>query len=71
MSFLQSWHTHVNVQKALLPGLWSLMATGGHGCALTVYPCLLPLVSKLKEVVFQDDTFDKNFLQRMMTGLVL
>ena len=67
----QSWHDHVNIQKALLPGLWSLMAAGGHGCARIAYPCLLPLVSKLTEAVFVGDAqFAKNYMERLMSGLV-
>ena len=41
----------MNVEKALLPGLWSLLKEGGHGCASIAYPCLLPLVSRLMEKV--------------------
>lgn len=41
----------MNIQKALLPGLWSLLAAGGYGSAKVAYPCLLPLLSKLVEQV--------------------
>ena len=41
----------MNIQKALLPGLWSMLAAGGYGSAKVTYPCLLPLLSKLVEQV--------------------
>jgi hypothetical protein len=48
---LQSWNEHVSVQKALLPGLWSVMDLGGHGSAKVIYPCFLPLLSQLVDKV--------------------
>ncbi len=48
---VQMWYTNVNVEKALLPGLWSLLKEGGYGSASIAYPCLLPLVSRLMEKV--------------------
>ena len=44
---LQTWSEHVNIQKALLPGLWSLLAAGGYGSAKVAYPCLLPFLREL------------------------
>ena len=66
ISVSQSWSEHVNVQKALLPGLWSLLAAGGYGSAKVTYPCLLPLLNKLVEQVFPHDIhFAKSFLERL------
>ena len=45
--FLQDWREHVNVPKAVLPGLWQLLGEGGYGSARQVYPCLLPLLTRL------------------------
>ena len=36
--YTQSWSEHVNVQKAQLPGLWSLLAAGGYGSAKVARP---------------------------------
>ena len=47
----QSWNEHVSVQKAILPGLWSVMDSGGHGSAKVIYPCFLPLLSQLVDKV--------------------
>ena len=49
----QSWNDHVNVQKAILAGLWSMMDSGGHGSAKVIYPCFLPLLSQLVDKVMQ------------------
>lgn len=48
---LQTWSEHVNVQKALLPGLWSLLNAGGYGSAKVAYPCLLPFLRELVKQV--------------------
>ena len=39
------------MQKALLPGLWSLLNAGGYGSARIAYKFLLPLLSKLVDQV--------------------
>ena len=41
------------MEKALLPGMWSLLEAGGYGSAKVIYPCLLPLLSRLLEKVSQ------------------
>ncbi len=41
----------MSIDKALLPGVWSLLAAGGYGSAKVTYPCLLPLLSRLVEKV--------------------
>ena len=52
-TILQSWNEHVSVQKSILPGLWSVMDSGGHGSAKVIYPCFLPLLSQLVDKVTQ------------------
>ena len=44
---MQTWNEQVNVQKAILPGLWAVLDSGGYGCAKVIYPCFLPLLSQL------------------------
>ena len=41
----------MNIEKALLPGMWSLMRAGGYGSARMSFPCLLPLLSRLVDKV--------------------
>ena len=55
----------MNVQKALLPGLWSMLVAGGNGSARVIYPCLLPLLSKLSEKV------SENLLEEFCIRLIL
>ena len=43
----------MNVQKAVLPGLWQVLAGGGLGSAHTAYPPLLSLLRALVEQVGQ------------------
>ena len=50
-SIIQDWSDHVNVQKAVLPGVWQLLSGGGHGSARLAYPCLLQLLKKLVKQV--------------------
>lgn len=47
---VQNWSQHVNLQKAVLPDLWSFLSGGGHGVAKKVYPLLQPLVAALGKV---------------------
>ena len=51
----------MNVQKAILPGLWAVMDSGGHGCAKVIHPCFLPLLSHLVDKV-SHVTFDCRIL---------
>ena len=51
----------MNVQKAILPGLWAVMDSGGHGCAKVIHPCFLPLLSHLVDKV-SHVTFDCGIL---------
>ncbi|XP_041462561.1 E3 ubiquitin-protein ligase listerin-like [Lytechinus variegatus] len=60
----------VNMRKAVLPKLWSVLRHGGSGCATTIYPHLLPLLSHLPhEVKGQDEAFYKEFFNNFREGL--
>lgn len=63
--------TYVNMEKALIPKLWKILKTGGSGNAETIYPHLLPLLSKLNREIFGDKilTFYRNFFEHINTGL--
>ena len=41
----------VNVRKAVLPKLWSVLKNGGSGCATVIFPNLLPFLSKVPSEV--------------------
>ena len=66
----QDWPSHVNIQKGVLPGLWSLLEGGCHGNGPRVYPSLLPLLHGLMSVYSEDIGFCVNYLQRMSRGYV-
>ena len=66
----QDWPSHVNIQKGVLPGLWSLLEGGCHGNGPRVYPSLLPLLHGLMSVYSEDIGFCVNYLQRMSKGYV-
>lgn len=63
--------TYVNMEKALLPKLWKMLKSGGGGNAETIYPHLLPLLSKLDRTVLGDKTipFYLNFFENLHNGL--
>jgi hypothetical protein len=42
--------SYVNIQKAVLPKIWSFLKDGGGGSADLIYPNLLPLIDLLPEV---------------------
>lgn len=62
------WYDYINIQKAMLPGLWTLLGNGGCGNTKVVYPCLLPLLSQLLKVHSNDVGVALNFIGRMRNG---
>ncbi|KAJ8027197.1 E3 ubiquitin-protein ligase listerin [Holothuria leucospilota] len=62
---------HVNMQKAVLPKVWSLLKQGGGGSAYIIFPNLLPFLSCLPEEVTNDkSSFYRNFFEKMKQGLL-
>lgn len=59
------------MEKALLPKLWKILKSGGFGCAETIYPHFLPLLSKLNRDVLGEKVlpFYSNFFEHLNTGL--
>lgn len=59
------------MEKALLPKLWKMLKNGGGGNAETIYPHLLPLLSKLDRTVLGEKTipFYLNFFENINIGL--
>ncbi|CAI8053590.1 E3 ubiquitin-protein ligase listerin [Geodia barretti] len=69
-SLCQDWREHVNVPKAVLPGLWQLLGEGGYGSARQVYPCLLPLLTRLVQQVYPSDVnFAVSFMDKLKSGV--
>lgn len=55
----------INIQKVVLPQLWSLLSEAGKGNAHVIYPCILPFLSKFpKEIIFKE-----NFLLQLFSTL--
>ena len=52
--------------KAVLPGLWSTLGGGGHGCCSVIAPCLLPLLDNIvTSSAAVDHGFIMNFMERL------
>lgn len=49
-SYQDCWK-QVNVRKAVLPKLWSVLKDGGSGNATVIFPNLLPFLSKVPSEV--------------------
>ena len=43
----QDCWSHVSLRKAVLPQLWAALREGGRGCAVTLHPLMIILLSKL------------------------
>ncbi|XP_077267216.1 E3 ubiquitin-protein ligase listerin [Temnothorax americanus] len=65
---IDDWHLVVNINKLVLPKLWTVLRSGGQCCASTVYPNLLPFVSQFPK--FNIDVADlyTNFFNNMRQG---
>lgn len=73
---LQDCWTHVNAKKGFLPKLWALLKEGGKGMAKALHPNLMPLLSKLPQVVTHPSldfysTFFTSFIQGWHTCFIL
>ncbi|XP_072022304.1 E3 ubiquitin-protein ligase listerin-like [Amphiura filiformis] len=70
VSQLPDCWSHVNPRKAVLPKLWSFLRNGGHGYAATIFPSLLPFLSKIPADVIGDGVaFYGEFFGHLKTGL--
>ncbi|XP_043189753.1 E3 ubiquitin-protein ligase listerin-like [Amphibalanus amphitrite] len=63
--------SHVNLRKAVLPQLWAALREGGRGCAVTLHPLMIVLLSKLpSDVAGGDQTeFYRLFFTSLCQGL--
>ncbi|XP_072178286.1 E3 ubiquitin-protein ligase listerin-like [Diadema setosum] len=60
---------YVNIRKAFLPKLWSVLRRGGDGSAATIFPNLLPLLSHLPAEVKGDGVaFYREFFNNFREG---
>ncbi|XP_072018345.1 LOW QUALITY PROTEIN: E3 ubiquitin-protein ligase listerin-like [Amphiura filiformis] len=70
VSQLPDCWSHVNPRKAVLPKLWSFLRSNGHGYAATIFPSLLPFLSKIPADVIGDGVaFYGEFFGHLKTGL--
>ncbi|XP_046392892.1 E3 ubiquitin-protein ligase listerin [Ischnura elegans] len=61
--------SHIDPHKVVFPKLWRVLKEGGQGNASTIYPNLLPLLSKIPRELLNDrDLFYKRFFSNMREG---
>jgi hypothetical protein len=60
--FQNCWQ-HVSADKLILPKLWHILREGGQGNAVTIFPNILPFLSKILSSVCSNkqDFYDKFF----------
>ncbi|KAL7037401.1 hypothetical protein ACKWTF_009198 [Chironomus riparius] len=58
---VEDWHSHININKMLLPKLWKILRTCLYPCI--IYPNLLPLVSKFNKTILPDDQLQNFYLK--------
>ncbi|XP_067945873.1 E3 ubiquitin-protein ligase listerin-like [Watersipora subatra] len=68
---MEHYWSHVNVQKAMLPGLWSILKKGFDGNAATAAPKLLDLFKSLPPEVSQSHKTIVLFFSNLQEGLLL
>ncbi|XP_059506349.1 E3 ubiquitin-protein ligase listerin isoform X2 [Stegostoma tigrinum] len=67
---IENCWVHVNARKGVLPKLWTVLKEGGRGLATSVYPSLLPFVSKIpEEVIGSKIEFFAVFFNNFRKGL--
>lgn len=65
----QDCWSHVNAEKIVFPKLWHVLRQGGEGNAVTIFPNLLPFVSKIPATASLDkDFFYNKFFTSMHHG---
>ncbi|KAG8228078.1 hypothetical protein J437_LFUL000078 [Ladona fulva] len=61
--------SQINPQKVVLPKLWRVLQDGGQGNAATIFPNLLPLLSKIPSQILDDrEVFYRKFFDSMRNG---
>ncbi|XP_065352907.1 E3 ubiquitin-protein ligase listerin isoform X2 [Cloeon dipterum] len=66
ISIKDCW-SHVNCEKVVFPKLWHVLKEGGYGNSATIFPNMLPLISKVEP---KDKTvFTAKFFSNMLIGL--
>ncbi|XP_071439898.1 E3 ubiquitin-protein ligase listerin [Hetaerina americana] len=61
--------SHVDPHKIVFPKLWRVLKEGGQGNAATIFPNLLPLLSKIPSELLKDkDLFYQRFFDNMREG---
>ncbi|KAG8175436.1 hypothetical protein JTE90_028235, partial [Oedothorax gibbosus] len=61
----------IDIQKVALNQLWLLLQGGGRGNGSTLFPCLLPFLSRLPVEIVEADSFLQQFFSSFVKGLAL
>ncbi|XP_060689478.1 E3 ubiquitin-protein ligase listerin isoform X2 [Hemiscyllium ocellatum] len=70
LTCIEDCWVHVNAKKGILPKLWAVLKEGGRGLATSVYPSLLPFISKIpEEVIGSKIEFFTLFFNTVSVGL--
>ncbi|XP_048459323.1 E3 ubiquitin-protein ligase listerin isoform X2 [Rhincodon typus] len=70
LTCIEDCWVHVNAKKGVLPKLWTVLKEGGRGLATSVYPSLLPFISKIpEEVIGSKIEFFTMFFNNFSKGL--
>ncbi|CAG2060103.1 unnamed protein product, partial [Timema podura] len=71
LTTVQDCWSHVSAEKLVLPKLWNILRQGGQGNAATIFPNLMPLLSKIPVPVRGDTaSFYTKFFSNMRQGYV-
>lgn len=70
VDFENCWQ-EINVQKTVLPQLWSLLNEAGKGNAQVIYPCILPFLSKFPKEVISNESFLSQFFTTLKQSVLL
>uniref|UniRef100_A0A2L2Y589 E3 ubiquitin-protein ligase listerin n=1 Tax=Parasteatoda tepidariorum TaxID=114398 RepID=A0A2L2Y589_PARTP len=70
VNFENCWQ-EININKVVLPQLWSLLENGGKGNAQVLYPCLLPFLSKLPSEIIGNENIILKFFDSLKESLFL
>lgn len=54
VDLFQNWWENVSAEKLVFPKLWKVLKEGGSGCATTIFPNLLPFLSKIPSDIISD-----------------
>lgn len=69
LTVVQNCWSLVDTEKLVFPKLWNVLREGGYGNAVTIFPNLLPFLSKLPASTYADnDGFCEQFFSSLRQG---